>query len=149
MLRSKGVRNEMVYCYFVGPFKDKRCEEMAGDYLRRLEKLWPVTLLELSTKSKELLKKIESKVGRGVLVSLDAHGERMDSRAFIQWVTQSSKDLHFFVWDADGPPPEIQKLGLKSLSLSPMTYPHDLARVLLMEQLYRAGATLKGHPYPR
>jgi len=82
-------------------------------------------------------------------VSLDAHGETLDSPAFTEWVTRSSRDLYFLGWGADGPPPDLPNKDMKSLSLSPMTYSHELARVLLLEQLYRAGASLRGHPYPR
>lgn len=139
----------MIHCAFVGPFKDKRLAQMAGEYLRQLDRWWPVTVTNLPEKDKEVLKYIESKKGKGVVMSLDAHGERMDSEAFIRWVIQSSRDIHFVGWGADGPPAEVAKLKLKSLSLSPMTFSHELARVLLLEQLYRSGATLKGHPYPR
>ena len=139
----------MVYCVFVGPFKDQRLLQMSREYLQRLERLWPVGLHELAEKTKGLQKFVEDKKGRGILVSLDAHGERMDSAAFGQWVTKSPRDLYFFAWGADGPPAELPKAPFKSLSLSPMTYSHELARVLLSEQLYRAGAALKGHPYPR
>jgi 23S rRNA (pseudouridine1915-N3)-methyltransferase len=138
----------MIYCVFIGSFKDKRLQQLAAEYHRRLERLWPVTLLELPENPKGIAKFIENKKGRVVLVSLDAHGESLDSSDFIKWVTQSSRDLYFFAWGADGPPKELRKIGMKSLGLSPMTYSHELARVLLMEQLYRAGATLKGHPYP-
>jgi 23S rRNA (pseudouridine1915-N3)-methyltransferase len=139
----------MIYCVFTGPFKDHRLQQMTAEYHQRLERLWPVTLLELPEKPKEMLKWALAKKGKGVLVSLDAYGQAMDSGSFIQWVTQSSRDLYFMVWGADGPPEGFSKLGLKSLSLSPMTYSHEMARVLLMEQLYRAGTTLRGHPYPR
>ena len=139
----------MVYCYFIGAFKEKSFQQMAEDYHRRLKRLWPVTLSEVPEQTKKIEKLLEDKKNKGLLVSLDAHGEGMDSGSFTRWVTQSSRDIHFFGWGADGPPKEALALKMKSLSLSPMTYPHELARVLLMEQLYRAGATLKGHPYPR
>ncbi len=139
----------MIYCFFVGKFKEKRFQEAVADYHKRLRTLWPVTLVEIPENSKEIAKVLESKRNKGILVSLDAEGERMDSPEFIRWVTQSSPDLHFFAWGADGPPKNLGDVKMKSLSLSPMTYSHELARVLLMEQLYRAGATLKGHPYPR
>jgi 23S rRNA (pseudouridine1915-N3)-methyltransferase len=93
------------------------------------------------------LKFLNAKRNKGHLVSLDARGESMDSQTFGQWVTRSSRDIYFFAWDTDGPPKGLSGLS-KTLSLSPMTYSHELARVLLMEQLYRAGAALKGHPYP-
>jgi len=139
----------MIYCAFVGPFKDKRLLAMAEDFHKRSQRLWPVTWVELPEKPKDIAKWMGEREGKGQLVSLDAHGESLDSRTFTQWVTQSPRDLYFLAWGADGPPVGVLRKGVKSLSLSPMTYSHELARVLLMEQLYRAGATLKGHPYPR
>lgn len=122
---------------------------MVADYHRRLNRLWPVTLAEIPEKPKEIVKWMEAKQKKGTLVSLDAHGEKMDSGSFTRWVTQTPRDIYFMAWGANGPPTEISQKTLKSISLSPMTYSHELARVLLMEQLYRSGATLKGHPYPK
>jgi 23S rRNA (pseudouridine1915-N3)-methyltransferase len=139
----------MIYCAFVGPFKDKRLLQMSNEYLRQLERWWPLTTVTLPEKSKDIVKFVESKKDKGILMSLDAHGERMDSSTFIKWVTQSSRDIYFLGWGANGPPEELIKFKLKSISLSPMTFSHELARVLLLEQLYRAGATLKNHPYPK
>jgi 23S rRNA (pseudouridine1915-N3)-methyltransferase len=139
----------MVYCYFVGAFKEKRLEQLTFEFQKRLQTLWPVTIVEVPENTKSVLKLLETKAKRGQLVSLDAHGEKKDSADFTRWVTQSSQDLHFFGWGADGPPSNAEKVKMKSLSLSPMTFSHEMARFLLLEQLYRAGATLKGHPYPR
>lgn len=139
----------MIYCCFVGPIKDHRIRELTEDFHRRLERLWPVTLLEIPEKTKALSDWLEGKKAKGDWVSLEAHGAAMDSATFIQWVTRSSRDLHFVIWGADGPPSGLTLDHFKRLSLSPMTFNHEIARLLLMEQLYRAGATLKGHPYPR
>lgn len=139
----------MVYCVFVGAFKDGRLREMTADYHQRLKRLWPVTVLEIAEKDKEILKLIGDKKGKGLLVSLDAHGKSQDSSSFGRWLTQSSRDIYFFAWGADGPPKAAPKSHFQSVSLSPMTYSHELARVLLMEQLYRAGSALRGHPYSR
>ena len=139
----------MIYCVFVGPLKEKRFLQAAEDYRRRLERLWPVRVLQVPEKPKEISRFVESKKEKGSLVSLQAHGEKMDSAGFTRWVTQSSRDIYFLAWGTEGPPREVLKTSMREFSLSPMTYSHELARVLLMEQLYRAGATLKGHPYPR
>jgi 23S rRNA (pseudouridine1915-N3)-methyltransferase len=139
----------MIYCAFVGSFKDKRLSQMAGEYLRQLDKWWPITVVTLPEKTKDILKFIEVKKDKSSLVSLDAHGERMESAAFIKWVTGSSRDIYFLGWGAEGPPDEVRALKLKSLSVSPMTFSHEIARLLLLEQLYRSGATLKNHPYPK
>lgn len=139
----------MIYCVFVGTFKDKRLQQLAKEFHDRLQRLWSVTLVEIPKNEKAILKFVEAKKGRGLLVSLDAHGQSMDSGGFGQWVTKASQDIYFFAWDANGPPEGISWEFQKSLSLSPMTYSHELARVLLLEQLYRAGAVLRGHPYPK
>lgn len=138
----------MIYCLWCGSIRDKRFLELAADYHQRLSRIWPVTLVETRGSSKDVMKWADGKKGRGLFVSLDANGERMDSAGFGRWVTQSARDIYFFTWGADGPPPGLDIRWDKKLSLSPMTYSHGLARVLLMEQLYRAGAALKGHPYP-
>jgi len=139
----------MIYCVFIGSFKDSRLSQLAREYGKRLERLWPVTVVELKENTKDILKFVESKKGRAALVSLDAHGEPLDSAQFTKKVTQSSQDLYFFGWGASGPAPEVAAHFSQKLSLSPMTFSHEMARVMLMEQLYRAGATLKGHPYPK
>jgi 23S rRNA (pseudouridine1915-N3)-methyltransferase len=137
----------MISCVFVGPFKDKRLEQITEEFRQRLERLWPVKVLEMPEKESNVFKLIEEKNKKALLVSLDAHGKAMDSVSFGDWVTKSSQDICFFAWGADGPPKKILKTMFLSISLSPMTYSHEIARILLMEQLYRAGATLRGHPY--
>jgi 23S rRNA (pseudouridine1915-N3)-methyltransferase len=139
----------MISCVFVGPFKDKRLEQMTGDFHQRLERLWPVKILEMPEKESEILKFIQVKNKKALLVSLDAHGKAMDSASFGSWITKSSRDIYFFAWGPDGPPKRLLNTTFLSVSLSPMTYSHEMARMLLMEQLYRAGAVLRGHPYPR
>lgn len=139
----------MIYCVFVGSFKDKRLEQMTEEFHQRLERLWPVKVLEIAEKESDVLRFIQGKNVKAQLVSLDAYGKGMDSTTFGDWVTKSSKDIYFFAWGADGPSKELLKTTFLSVSLSPMTYSHEMARMLLLEQLYRAGAALRGHPYPR
>ncbi len=55
----------------------------------------------------------------------------------------------FLIGGADGLPPEWKSRAIYCWALSPMTMPHELARVMLAEQIYRALTTLRGHPYPR
>ena len=59
------------------------------------------------------------------------------------------RDLAFLIGGADGLLPEWRPRADLLLSLSPMTFPHELARAMLAEQIYRAFATLRNHPYPR
>jgi 23S rRNA (pseudouridine1915-N3)-methyltransferase len=59
------------------------------------------------------------------------------------------RDLDFVIGGADGLDPEIKNQADKMLSLSLMTYPHALARLILIEQLYRAQCIIKKHPYHR
>jgi len=58
-------------------------------------------------------------------------------------------DMVFVIGGSDGLPAEWRQRADVLLALSPMTMPHELARVVLAEQIYRALTTLRGHPYPR
>lgn len=85
-------------------------------------------------------------------IFLDPAGRALDSAEFVQLVAEAEKearDLVFLVGGHDGLPPQWKPRTDLLLSLSPMTFPHELARALLAEQIYRAFTTLRGHPYPR
>ncbi len=85
-------------------------------------------------------------------VFLDPSGRAMDSAAFVQLVRQAedeAQDLVFLIGGHDGLPPEWKPRADLLLSISAMTFPHELARAMLAEQVYRAFTTLRGHPYPR
>lgn len=85
-------------------------------------------------------------------IALDPAGKLLDSAAFIRVVSDAEtygQDLVFLIGGHDGLPPEWKQKADLLLSLSPMTFPHELARAMLSEQIYRAFTTLRGHPYPR
>jgi 23S rRNA (pseudouridine1915-N3)-methyltransferase len=84
-------------------------------------------------------------------IFLDPAGKPMDSppSALIARAEMEGRDLVFLVGGHDGLPPGWARRADLLLSLSAMTFPHELARAMLAEQIYRAFATLRGHPYPR
>jgi 23S rRNA (pseudouridine1915-N3)-methyltransferase len=84
---------------------------------------------------------------------LDAGGKVHDSTAFAQWLGEQrdrgTREIIFICGDADGFPEILRERVKQKISLSAMTYSHELARVMLAEQLYRAFAILSGSPYPK
>ena len=87
-----------------------------------------------------------------MVVALDEHGEEFATREFASWLAarrNSGRDLAFLLGGADGLDPAVLDKADFKLSLSRLTLPHALARVLLMEQLYRAQSLLDHHPYHR
>ena len=85
-------------------------------------------------------------------IFLDPAGREMDSRQFstlIEKAQMEGRDLLFLVGGAEGLPAGWRERADLLLSISRMTMPHELARVTLAEQIYRALTTLRGHPYPR
>lgn len=87
------------------------------------------------------------------LVALDAAGRTLDSDAFFDWfrglAETGCKDLVFAIGGPDGHDPTLLTQAKQKLSLSAMTLPHELAEVVLVEQIYRAVARWKGLPYHR
>ena len=85
-------------------------------------------------------------------IFLDPAGKPLDSAAFARLVSKAeieARDTVFLIGGHDGLPPGWAARADLLLSLSAMTFPHEFARVMLAEQIYRAFATLRGHPYPR
>jgi 23S rRNA (pseudouridine1915-N3)-methyltransferase len=87
----------------------------------------------------------------GKLILLDARGRAMSSEQLAAWIGQErdtgTQHLHFAIGPADGWAKESRERADLLLSFGPMTFPHELARVMLAEQLYRAFTILAGHPY--
>lgn len=88
----------------------------------------------------------------GRKIFLDPAGKAMNTTAFVELIKTGeamAQEMVFLLGGHDGLPPEWKARADLLLSLSPMTFPHELARAMLWEQIYRAFATLRGHPYPR
>jgi 23S rRNA (pseudouridine1915-N3)-methyltransferase len=92
-------------------------------------------------------------MGGALTVALDAGGTQFDSEALAErvagWRDRSVGDVAFAIGGADGLPRSIVRGAMVVLSLGKLTWPHQLARVMLAEQLYRAMTILAGHPYHR
>jgi 23S rRNA (pseudouridine1915-N3)-methyltransferase len=88
-----------------------------------------------------------------VLVALDERGEAIDSAALARHLgrfrDQSVANIVFVIGGADGLSPELRRKGKLGLAFGAATWPHQLVRVMLLEQLYRAATILAGHPYHR
>ncbi|MFM9974309.1 MAG: 23S rRNA (pseudouridine(1915)-N(3))-methyltransferase RlmH [Beijerinckiaceae bacterium] len=86
-------------------------------------------------------------------IRLDERGETLGSEVFarnlVQWRDIGRKSLVFIIGGADGLGEAVAERVPRCLSFGAMTMPHQLVRVLLLEQIYRAGTILSGHPYHR
>ena len=83
------------------------------------------------------------------VLALTRDGQPMGSRAFASWLQERAlhaRDVAFVIGGAFGLGPKVLKRA-RHLTLSHMTFPHDMARLILAEQLYRAGTILRGEPY--
>jgi len=131
-----------IYLYYIGKARDTHANAMAAEYIKRSGRFATCEMREIQPKRFDLWNKHPS--ARKIL--LDPAGRTMDSAKLIKLFEQ---DLVFVIGGADGLPPEWRTRADVLLSLSPLTMPHELARVMLAEQIYRALTTLRGHPYPR
>lgn len=90
---------------------------------------------------------------RAVLVALDERGDNIESAAFARylgrWRDEQVADLVFMIGGADGLSPDLRRKAKLRLAYGAATWPHQMVRVMLLEQLYRAATILSGHPYHR
>jgi 23S rRNA (pseudouridine1915-N3)-methyltransferase len=135
---------------WVGKTKDQAIQELTDKYLNRLVHYANVATLSLKDDG-NLLKLCEGKSERHTLIVLDSHGKQLPSEGLADFLrnhqNRGSAHLVFAIGGADGLSEHIQKTAAFTLSLGKMTLSHELARVVLLEQLYRAFTILKGHPY--
>ena len=124
------------------------------EYTRRLRSGMRVDLEELPVgKSKaEEEKRFLERVGDDYVVALDEHGKSRTTLELAKWLgerLQDGQNLAFVIGGPDGLGPGILKRAAWKWSLSALTFPHAMVRVMLAEQLYRAHSVLHNHPYHR
>lgn len=142
----------------VGRMKAGPTRTLWDDYAKRIT--WPLTLreveekrplsgAELKTREAELLRK--AMADKAFLVCLDGRGKTIDSRAFAKKMDEwrETGPIAFMIGGADGLDDALIKQASFVLSLGAMTWPHMLARTMLIEQIYRAQCILTNHPYHR
>ena len=137
-----------VFLYYIGKPRGAEANRIATDFVERIAHYAPCEMREVRPDRFDPWERHPS--ARKVL--LDPAGREMDSRQFTALVEKAEmegRNLLFLVGGADGLPSGWNSRADLLLSLSRLTFPHELARAMLAEQIYRAFATLRGHPYPR
>ena len=137
-----------LHVLYIGKPRDASFNTLAEQYVRRAARYVRCEMREIQPQRFDLWDKHPS----ATKVLLDPAGKSYDSVQFSKLIGQaeeSARDLVFLVGGAEGLPQEWRKRADILLSLSSMTFPHELARVILVEQIYRALALLRGHPYPK
>jgi 23S rRNA (pseudouridine1915-N3)-methyltransferase len=137
-----------LYLYYIGKARDLHANALATEYIRRSSRYAVCETREIVPGRFDLFAKHPS----ARRVFLDPAGKPVDSAGFVRLVDeaeQRAQDVVFLIGAHYGLPQAWKPKADLLLSLSPMTFPHELARAMLAEQIYRAFTTLRGHPYPR
>ncbi|SMC88488.1 23S rRNA (pseudouridine(1915)-N(3))-methyltransferase RlmH [Rhizobium sp. RU36D] len=152
----------------VGRLKAGPEKELAARYLDRFAKTGPASGLEFvrtielaesrasnpETRKREEAAQIEKSLpDNALVVALDERGKALDSPAFASLLGDArdmgQRDLVFVIGGADGIDADFRQKAQQAINLGRMTWPHQLVRILIAEQLYRAVTILSGHPYHR
>lgn len=137
-----------------GPLRDA-----VAEYERRAARYWPLEVVEVRAEPSRNrppaeVRRIEGdrliERTSGTIVALDERGRSMSTEAFTKWIVgrrERAEDTTFVIGGAFGLDPAHRDRATLVLSLSPWTLQHEMARLLLAEQLYRAGTIQRGEPY--
>ena len=132
-----------------GKIKRKWIQEGIEMYLKRLPGLEVIEVKDNNqTKEEHTIKEIISK--NEILVTLNENGQSFTSKQLAKKLLNShNQNITFVIGGASGLTSSFNNLASLQLSLSPLTFPHEIARLLLIEQLYRAKTITQGGPYHR
>ena len=151
----------------VGKIKEKFYKDAIDEYLKRMQAYNKVEIIEVADEmaaenlSEKELEQVKEKEGERILgkiskedyvVSLEILGKQMDSIEFAKFIENEmaegfGRNLVFIIGGSNGLAKEVSQRSNKKLSFGKMTYPHQLMRVILTEQIYRAYRIINGHPY--
>jgi 23S rRNA (pseudouridine1915-N3)-methyltransferase len=140
---------------WVGKTKDKNWRALQEEYFARLAHFVRCEIIEIKDAGKEIEGKlILDKLNQSTFVCLlDVKGRSISSHDLAanleNWQNRGLKEVTFIIGGAEGVASEVVERANNSLSLSFMTLTHEMARVVLVEQLYRAFTIIKGYPYQK
>ncbi len=136
---------------WVGKTKEAAFQSLTSEYVKRVSRYIPCEPIEAASESALLNTLKKSSRMAPVLVALDSRGKQLSSEELAKFIDQhqerGTQELVFAIGPADGWTDETRSQPDLLLSLGKMTLPHELARVVMLEQIYRAFTILKNHPY--
>jgi 23S rRNA (pseudouridine1915-N3)-methyltransferase len=142
----------LIRVLMLGKTRRPEIRALLDDYAARIRRFADFEMSELREDSSAALRRIEVTPGATVVL-LDAAGKQHTSEQFAKWLEacrdRGAREIVFLCGAASGFPESVARRATAKMSLSPLTFSHELARVMLAEQIYRAFATLAGHPYPK
>ncbi len=133
----------------IGKLKDRLLAELCADFAQRITRWSSLEIVELKDQDpgREATAML-AKLGTGPVHALDEHGDTMTSRKFSKLLASHGSPT-FLIGGPDGLGDAARQRADRLLSLSPMTFTHETARYLLLEQIYRGLAIGRNHPYHR
>lgn len=144
---------------WVGKTREKNWKALQDEYLKRLSHFVKCEILETRDSTKHDSLEIEGKRilqllnQKSFVVLLDVAGKQLSSHQLAteieRWQSRSLKEVAFIIGGAGGVSPEVAETADFRLSLSFLTFTHEAARVVLLEQLYRAYSIINGFPYQK
>ena len=143
----------MIRIVAVGRMKDRRLAALLEDYLKRIRPLASAEVVELKDtgperEGRDMVARLGSARGKELVVALDERGDSVSSRELAA-ILGDHGSIAFLVGGADGLGPAARERADRTVRLSRMTLTHEMARVLLAEQIYRGLSILRGLPYHR
>lgn len=142
----------MIKIICVGKVKEKYLRDMIDDYTKRISKYHKIEIIELTdsniNKEKEELLRVINTKDYNIVMDID--GNNLSSREFAEKIDKTfliNSNITFIIGGSDGISPEIKELANYRLSFSKLTFPHQLFRGILLEQIYRAFKILNNESY--
>jgi 23S rRNA (pseudouridine1915-N3)-methyltransferase len=136
----------------LGKTRRDEFRSLLDEYVHRISNYAVIAVNEMRDSSPVSFQKLKID-SASTVVLLDAGGKQLTSAQFARWVAnlrdRGTREMVFLCGDADGFPDELRAKARQKVSLSTLTMPHDFARVVLAEQIYRAFTILHGHPYSK
>jgi 23S rRNA (pseudouridine1915-N3)-methyltransferase len=141
-----------IHLVMLGKTRRPEVRALVDDYVTRIRRFAEVALTELRVDSSVSLRK-PTLDPRANVVLLDDAGKHQTSAQFASWLRETrdggAREIVFLCGASEGFPEALRRRATQRLSLSSLTFSHELARAMLAEQLYRAFTILAGHPYPK
>lgn len=147
-----------VRCIAVGKVRDRALAEVIAGFETRAARYWPLEVVEVReehvrdaavVKQREGARLLEKAAG-SFIVACDERGDALTSEQFAAWLQglrEAGRDVAFLIGGAFGLDAAVGEAATRRLTLAPFTLPHDMARLVLAEQLYRAGTIVRREPY--